>query len=178
MGEKQAEVTADFLATYLNENCPEWFDTGEIWSSPYKRTLKTSWAISERLGLPVFQDWRLRELIAEQGHYTEDSFPLFINEFRQWNLYEMETEEETITRLNDFVQYNESYSDKLIIVSHGIPTRILKDLYLNYNDFEYEMKCIPEWDGSFKNCSVMHIRNGEILLDRYTRHLVEGDCFI
>lgn len=170
LGEKQAKVTAEFLADYLSEGSFEWFEQGEIWTSPYKRTLKTSWVISESLGLPVFQDWRLRELIAEQGHYTPDSFPLYVNPYRLWSLYELESEQETIDRLNDFV---ESYSGKLIIVSHGIPTRILKSLYLEYYNDGYKMTELPEWDGSVKNCSVTHIKNGKLLLDKYTGHLEE-----
>lgn len=176
LGYKQAQVTADFLSEYLNES---WFyDEGEIYTSPYIRTLKTSWAIAEKLGLPVIQDWRLREIIQELGHYNEDSFPLFINKTRLWSLFELENDEQTISRLTDFVDFNVSHSGKIILISHGTPVQVLKSLYLNYNNYNYEMKELSECDDSFKNCCITHIKDGELLLDRYTEHLKENDCFI
>ena len=175
LGYKQAEVTAKFLSEYLNA---EWYQEGEIWSSPYKRTLKTSWAIAEETGLPVSQDFRLREIIQEQGHYNKDSFPLSINENKGWCLFKLEDNQQTIDRLQDFVYFTPTVTKKLIIVSHGIPTRILKDLFINYNDNSYKMMGLPEWDGTFKNCSITHIKDGEVILDRYTEHLLKGDCFI
>ena len=173
LGYKQAKATADFLYDYLDE---EWL-YGTILTSPFKRTFRTSSILAEKLGKSIEQNFHLKELIQEQAHFTEKSFPLVINERKEWVIKDMESDKECIDRLDFIIRKTEVIYTldkiKTIIVTHGIPMQVLTELLLGN-----ELEELPEWDNSIKNCCITHIKDGELLLDRHVEHLKEGDVFI
>lgn len=158
LGKMQAKATANFLSDYIKD-----IHNWRIISSPYKRAAATALKISERCLIDLEYDFDLREIIQEQGHYKPSDFPFIVSSRNDYKIDRMETDDELMQRMKLF-----RYADKIIIVSHGLPIQVLKDIIVNAN-----IKKLPEWDKSYKNCSITHIKDGKLLLDRYVKHLEE-----
>lgn len=156
-GLTQAYHTAKFLKTYFK-------DCRAVIASPFQRTWQTAQIISFWNDYYMIEDWRLREHIYALTGYVADQFPLTIDTgSKQYVLEEVDTDESILERLKDFWNSLDK-NGKYVIISHGTPVHALIEIAKGNH-------VLPKWDKSVGNCSITHVIDGKVELDKYTGHL-------
>ncbi len=126
VGEKQAREAAERLA---HESI------GVIYSSPFKRTMQTASIVSERIGIDVLPDNRLREV--DVGVLAGKSIADWEKYFEGKNVLTEGSEggeslNEVRARVEDFLNdINNQYKNKnILIVGHGDPLWMAQSIFL------------------------------------------------
>ena len=154
-------------------------------TSPYLRCLQTAKIIQDKTNLPFEVNAGVREYhidktlspLPKKGGMTLpcriSEFPLFSYEIDDSSVfYANENLGEFVNRVRLFAEELKrrgSNWTKVLIVSHGAPTRVMHDIaigedleYLKDRYNEQELRCEPiEKRGSIQNCSITHVVNGE-----------------
>lgn len=184
-GEGQAYRVGQFMAKHMR------LSEFTFFTSPFLRCLQTSWKIWE--GMSQHGLWRmfnverrLREYINHCGR--EVTIPLLydFHESCKWDSYHTgqarfekapatekfndEHNEEFLNRMHDLYR---SLPQKSVVVTHGLPARLLLHIAANPHT-----NSIPIWDHSIDNCSISYVVNGRVVWHgRSLYHEIDYDPF-
>jgi broad specificity phosphatase PhoE len=182
-GRDQCIKTGNFLRDYIEEKCYSDKKIDVIFHhSPFDRTTESSDIIYDRImWKAIFEktkyntiirqsNWDLREHIfayedssnsirtfpkEEHDALIAENLPLKITD--EWVVERTDKDHEVLERVSNVVKHLFSFDNETVhvIIGHGTPTQVLYEMLTgNY------LERIPEWDRSFKNCSVTHIETG------------------
>jgi broad specificity phosphatase PhoE len=159
-GVAQARATGKFLKEHFGH-----IQDFMAFTSPYLRCLQTSQLIQEETGLEFTVTPGPRECMV---HYERVEVPNRMEQFPQfvWNIpcrskhffgqswqFHMETEDEFINRMSDFMEESKTHQ-KAIIVSHGTPVQTMYEMRLGIVNPPNITTCVA-------NATVSYARNGE-----------------
>ncbi|HEV2533121.1 histidine phosphatase family protein [Phenylobacterium sp.] len=159
LGVRQARAMAGLLADLTVRDPGPW----RIVASPLGRTRQTAAIVSERLGLPIAFDERLREhSIGEfDGERADDVVPQLRQDLprheRHFHVPGGETYEALCQRIGGFLA-EVRREDRLIIVSHGAAGRVFRGLYGGLGKEEMLTLPVPQ-------DAVYRLMNGQV--DRF-----------